>query len=216
MSRIPIFCENPQCGTIFPSFISFGGNASFTSVDSKMGPCPNCGSYGVIPDGVFNFAEKSFSLFNSSSTSLEKLQVIESVLRELGFKNNTKDNVISQINEIDSQVAEILRRIPSSSNYKQWISLALTLLALLIAGQQAYFNDSEKKHQLKEEMFYEKLLKQNEELIKITKNTNEHLSAKDSTKISNTKRKKIGRNEPCFCGSGKKYKKCHLLIEKVE
>jgi uncharacterized protein YecA (UPF0149 family) len=22
---------------------------------------------------------------------------------------------------------------------------------------------------------------------------------------------KIGRNDPCFCGSGKKYKKCHLL-----
>jgi preprotein translocase subunit SecA len=21
--------------------------------------------------------------------------------------------------------------------------------------------------------------------------------------------KQIGRNEPCFCGSGKKYKKCH-------
>ena len=22
---------------------------------------------------------------------------------------------------------------------------------------------------------------------------------------------KIGRNDPCFCGSGKKFKKCHLL-----
>jgi preprotein translocase subunit SecA len=22
---------------------------------------------------------------------------------------------------------------------------------------------------------------------------------------------KIGRNDPCYCGSGKKYKKCHLL-----
>ena len=24
---------------------------------------------------------------------------------------------------------------------------------------------------------------------------------------------KIGRNDPCFCGSGKKYKKCHLLVQ---
>ena len=24
---------------------------------------------------------------------------------------------------------------------------------------------------------------------------------------------KIGRNEPCPCGSGKKYKKCHYLIK---
>jgi hypothetical protein len=25
--------------------------------------------------------------------------------------------------------------------------------------------------------------------------------------------KKLGRNEPCYCGSGKKYKKCHLDID---
>ncbi|MBI1919187.1 SEC-C domain-containing protein, partial [Candidatus Microgenomates bacterium] len=23
-------------------------------------------------------------------------------------------------------------------------------------------------------------------------------------------KKKLGRNDPCWCGSGKKYKKCHL------
>lgn len=23
----------------------------------------------------------------------------------------------------------------------------------------------------------------------------------------------IGRNDPCYCGSGKKYKKCHMLVE---
>ena len=27
--------------------------------------------------------------------------------------------------------------------------------------------------------------------------------------------KDIGRNDPCFCGSGKKYKKCHLLEENI-
>ena len=24
---------------------------------------------------------------------------------------------------------------------------------------------------------------------------------------------KVGRNDPCHCGSGKKYKKCHLLSD---
>jgi uncharacterized protein YecA (UPF0149 family) len=24
---------------------------------------------------------------------------------------------------------------------------------------------------------------------------------------------KVGRNDPCPCGSGKKYKKCHMLID---
>jgi uncharacterized protein YecA (UPF0149 family) len=30
-----------------------------------------------------------------------------------------------------------------------------------------------------------------------------------STTIVNSERDNIGRNEPCWCGSGKKYKKCH-------
>ena len=25
--------------------------------------------------------------------------------------------------------------------------------------------------------------------------------------------KKIGRNDPCWCGSGKKYKDCHLALD---
>ncbi len=29
-----------------------------------------------------------------------------------------------------------------------------------------------------------------------------------------SKKKKIGRNEPCPCGSGKKYKNCHYEIDK--
>jgi hypothetical protein len=28
--------------------------------------------------------------------------------------------------------------------------------------------------------------------------------------------KKVGRNDPCPCGSGKKYKNCHMLIEQEQ
>jgi preprotein translocase subunit SecA len=30
-----------------------------------------------------------------------------------------------------------------------------------------------------------------------------------STTVVNSERENIGRNDPCWCGSGKKYKKCH-------
>jgi preprotein translocase subunit SecA len=33
--------------------------------------------------------------------------------------------------------------------------------------------------------------------------------AKASRPIRNSSGEKIGRNDPCFCGSGKKYKRCH-------
>ena len=33
---------------------------------------------------------------------------------------------------------------------------------------------------------------------------------KNSGVALNREMKKIGRNDPCYCGSGRKYKKCHL------
>ena len=36
------------------------------------------------------------------------------------------------------------------------------------------------------------------------------------SKLNSSERlKTIGRNEPCPCGSGKKYKKCHLLQDEI-
>ncbi|MDO8611169.1 MAG: SEC-C metal-binding domain-containing protein, partial [bacterium] len=32
----------------------------------------------------------------------------------------------------------------------------------------------------------------------------------DTSRVSDSSKKKLGRNDPCHCGSGKKYKKCHL------
>jgi uncharacterized protein YecA (UPF0149 family) len=38
-----------------------------------------------------------------------------------------------------------------------------------------------------------------------------YFSSGDSSQPATVKRKeaKVGRNDPCPCGSGKKYKKCH-------
>jgi methionyl aminopeptidase len=43
-----------------------------------------------------------------------------------------------------------------------------------------------------------------ERVIKVFRSTSEHELAPEA---------KPGRNEPCWCGSGKKYKKCHLPDE---
>ena len=65
------------------------------------------------------------------------------------------------------------------------------------------------------EYFNDMLSEQNEKVLKTLFNL--ELVAKNSEsgsikKIDNTNRvlsKKIGRNDPCPCGSGKKYKFCH-------
>jgi preprotein translocase subunit SecA len=44
--------------------------------------------------------------------------------------------------------------------------------------------------------------------IVIDSGQNERKNEEENTKQI-LKNKKIGRNEPCFCGSGKKFKHCH-------
>jgi hypothetical protein len=38
---------------VFPSGIAFGGRASAYLSGNKAGPCPRCGGWGSIPDGLY-------------------------------------------------------------------------------------------------------------------------------------------------------------------
>ena len=40
-------------------------------------------------------------------------------------------------------------------------------------------------------------------------------SSRSEKRIPVNKEKKPGRNDPCWCGSGKKYKKCHLDADRA-
>ena len=61
------------------------------------------------------------------------------------------------------------------------------------------------------QLFEDLLIKIKSETIKFLINTNIVVQENSSEKKINPieKRKKISRNEPCSCGSGKKYKHCH-------
>ena len=61
------------------------------------------------------------------------------------------------------------------------------------------------------QLFENLLFKIKVETIKFLINTNVVIQEKqDETQKNNfVKKKKISRNEPCSCGSGKKYKHCH-------
>ena len=61
------------------------------------------------------------------------------------------------------------------------------------------------------QLFESLLFKIKSETIKFLINTNIVIEDKEERQETNnvTKKRKISRNEPCSCGSGKKYKHCH-------
>jgi preprotein translocase subunit SecA len=49
--------------------------------------------------------------------------------------------------------------------------------------------------------------------LNVVVNSNEETeNKKEDISKQISKNKKIGRNEPCFCGSGKKFKHCHGTV----
>ena len=46
-------------------------------------------------------------------------------------------------------------------------------------------------------------------VIRVLLNFEKEIMVNTEEKVENVNKKSIGRNDPCHCGSGKKYKRCH-------
>ncbi len=201
MEGLIAFCNNPNCGTIFLHNGIFGGiamgSASFKGC--SIGPCPNCGGLGYVPDGIYNFFDNQIEFIRGPKSSLDALKKVKQLLRSFKKKEYTQEYILNEVNKVSPEVANELKKIPTKINYNQWIGTLIALISVIILIQQTYFND--KSDSEIKDQFIEYLLKENTELK----------NKKVQTFIPN---KKIGRNDTCYCGSGIKYKKCCLPKDK--
>ncbi len=197
MNRVIAYCENKNCGAIFeiPNLIGGPGSAQIEFTNTRLGPCPNCGSIGLVPDGVYKYFNQAISFVRGPKESVDKLIQLKELL--LKFKSNpsTKEEVVKEVEKISPDYARTINKAPQSFDYQKWILTILAILTTAILVHQTYFKGND--DQIKDKII-EQLLKQNGKLIEQTKTQPIKVEIK------------IGRNEPCHCGSGKKYKKCCL------
>ena len=192
MNTVIAICENKQCETIFtiPNLLDVKGSTKIQFTGSKLGPCPKCGSFGKIPDGIYQMINNSLELIKGPQESIDTLLKIKQILQSFTTKSEvSKEEVIDSIQELSPTFAEKFSEFKNAS-FHTWIQTLIAIIGLAILIQQTYFkgNDDE----IKDKIIYD-LIKQN--------------SAKPQP-ISVTV--KIQRNNPCPCESGKKYKKCCL------
>ena len=200
MSSFLAFCENPKCGAVFavPNIVGGPGNVTINMVDSKAGPCPACGAYGQIPNGVYKYANHAVSLLTGPESTVRILRQVHQILKNAKLKTSTKAEILKQVENVSPSTAQALQNTPEISNYLQWLTVLIALVALSIQVHSTYFNEDDIEKQ-----FRDHLLQENKELIE------------KNNKVETYKRPtpKIQRNEPCPCGSGKKYKKCCLIAQ---
>lgn len=191
--RVPAVCDN--CGTIFPSSFEVSNSSNVSFSGCGAGPCPVCGGMGHIPDGVYNFIGNTIEFLSGPRRSIAELEQLAALLERAKKSNASSQSVAKEIDESIPELSSIKDWLPKSrSELYAFIALLLSALSLMISQSQS--GEPSKV-----------------EVNTVINNVYQQApKAQDAPPLEkpNKEKTKVGRNEPCPCGSGKKFKKCCL------
>ena len=191
MQGMIAFCENPNCGAVFEQARAFGGSGSvtLTMTNTRVGPCPNCGGFGLVPDGVYEYANNLIEFIKGPIKSVMLLKQLEEFFTGIKESHKSKEEILQEIDNSIPEASEFIRNIPDISTLNQWITLVISVLTFAILIHVTFSDNDEDKYK---EMFLEHLLEENKRL--------------QQPKVH------VYRNSQCVCGSGKRYKHCCGVI----
>ena len=191
---VPAFCDT--CGAVFRSGIVVENSTNITFVGNRAGPCPVCGSMGHIPDGVFNFVGSTIEILSAPKRTVDELTRLARILREAREKRQSPEEVAQTIRKELPELSGLADLLPKTrADLYAFLALIVAVIALLSQGIGGNGKSTN--------------ITVNQTINQVFVETESAASTQPKTAQSPRKTTpKVGRNEPCPCGSGKKYKKC--------
>lgn len=190
---VPAVCDN--CGAIFPSGFEATNSTNITFSGCASGPCPACGGIGHIPDGVYNFVGNTIELLSGPSRTVTELQRLADILKNAREKQSSRQEISKEIEKELPELSSLKDILPKTrTELYAFIAIIISTIALLVSQSQ-----SEEPQKIQVNNVINNIYQQ----LPQTPETKKHILKPENSK-------KVGRNEPCPCGSGKKYKKCCL------
>ena len=187
---------------MFGSGIVLDNVSSATLIGNKAGPCPNCGSMGTIPDGLYDTTRLTIRILATSASSVESLRRLQAILQGLNRPGVTGQAVAAAIREQAPEFKELAPVAQQSRGFDvaAWILVAIATITLLLQIWDRF--DPGTKGATKEQIeeIYQRVLHQSP-------------TAQSTRPVPVSSAKGPGRNAPCPCGSGKKYKRCHGSVQ---
>lgn len=216
MPSIPAFCN--KCGASLNSGIFIENSTNVTLSNNRVGYCPKCGSQGHTLDGTFDFIDNSIKILSASTRTIDELSRLENILNEAIKEKQSQQFISKRIKDEIPTLANFSILVPkNTSDLYTFLTFVLTLVIYLTP----FFQSHQKLPELSTDQIVEMIVHSNElgkQQIRHEKTYNSSNTKKQaSSKVKNSgeigsvlqKGQKIGRNDPCPCGSGSKYKKCH-------
>jgi len=192
--HIPAFCDT--CGAVFRSGIVVENSTNVTFVGNRAGPCPVCGGMGHVPDGVFNFVGSTIQILSAPRRTVDELSRLAEILKDAREKKRNAEEVTQAIRKEVPELAGLADLLPKTrTELYAFLALIVAVIALLTQGSRDGGNTTNiSVDQTINQVFME----------------TDKASKPKAKGVPQSKRgtPKVGRNDPCSCGSGKKYKKC--------
>jgi hypothetical protein len=187
---MPAFCDN--CGAVFGSGFVFENCRNVTLSGNRVGPCPNCGGMGHVPDGVYDITGNAIKLLQGSIKTVQQLQQLSAVLFDAQKRNLSKEQVQSKIQDKVPELIDFASVLPQTrSELYGFVGIILTAIGLLIAAYGTFKDDPVPEKEI--EQIIERSIEQSIQKLA-------------QPKLQDRKKQK--RNNPCACGSNIKYKNC--------
>ena len=180
----------------------------------------------VINDGIFNFIKETEDEFISNllEEDEEEIKNFHNTLSFLQNENlNDKSIYLEAFNKIKRENFEIhkdiykqiLRQVSLTIIDKNWHNHIQELTNIRMSVSLSGYGGKDPLNEFRKASFaaFNTLVYEIQKQMVLVLN-NMNISNQDSIKTEDenfekTPSKKIGRNDPCPCGSGKKYKQCH-------
>lgn len=189
MSQIMAVCDN--CKEFFPS--GFGFDAGDTSIvanlaipEMPVGPCPKCGGSGRALAGVYKMAEDTAELLQGPERITSELERLADILRDARQRNVTAEELRQTIEQETPKLSKLSSLLPRTrTELYAFLMVVLTIIQMILTTAHSR-GVNVQDVDIDIDQIFGVTVEQHVEQVP-----------------------KVGRNERCPCGSGKKYKKCH-------
>lgn len=196
MPNVPAICE--VCETIFPSGFNVSGQ-NITLVGNRSGPCPKCGGMGVVPDMTLSSVGDALEVLWTTKESLELLKKIEKIFQTARGEKTSRDDLVKVIEKEAPELSNLIDILPKTRP-ELYAFLGIILLAVGTFRCTPGVSKDEVQDMIE---------KAKSEIVQEWENGRPKQSEVKATRPKKSDGTKLGRNDPCYCGSGKKYKHCH-------
>ena len=200
MPHLPAFCNS--CGSVFKSGIYVENSIDIGFSNCSAGPCPVCGGMGHIPDGVYNFIGDTIELLSGSQRTVAELKRLAIILSEARKDRLSSEEIISKVDKELPELNTFKDILPKNRNeLYSFIGLIISIIMMFLT-----MTNSSQKSEITINQVINHIYEQQNVMVE-NQHINQIIEA-GTKRAEKSKNRKIGRNEPCPCGSGKKYKFC--------